>query len=236
MGQLKYEKEFREKLNKREVAPSAGSWEKLQFELDIERKKKIDWFKWAGIAAALIAGIIVIGLLYNHPIPESPAVVETPSKEIKVNAPQVVEETVKQVPSILEPPAAPQNQQEISYSKEKSSIIAEANVKKEATENLNKYSPIAPVKGNNFSKTEEAIAQNTSPEEAKVTDAEVDALLAKARAEINSQRNSNVVNVNANDLLWNVEMEMEQSFREKVFDVLKEGFDKAKTAVANRNN
>ena len=41
--------------------------------------------------------------------------------------------------------------------------------------------------------------------------------------------------VDADSLLWDVEMEMDQSFREKVFDIMKEGYLKARTAVANRN-
>jgi len=71
----------------------------------------------------------------------------------------------------------------------------------------------------------------------KITDAEVDALLAEALTKIKGDRSAKSVseNIDANSLLLDVEMELEQSFREKVFDVLKEGYFKAKTAVVNRN-
>ena len=74
----------------------------------------------------------------------------------------------------------------------------------------------------------------------EVTDAEVDALLAEASSKIELNRTFEQKafseKITANDLLWDVEMELEASFREKVFEVVKDGFLKARSAVANRNN
>lgn len=235
MGQYKYEKEFGEKLNQREIEPSAGSWEKLQSNLDSSKKKRFAGFKWAGIAAAIIAGIMVVGILNYDSISEAPAVVDSPVKKIRQETPQVVEEKREQVPVKAEPRQALVNPRKTSIVKRETSVIAEAETEKEAVQNSEDKTVNDLVESDNFSKTEEAIAQTAPSEKTEVTDAEVEALLAKARAQINTQRTSNVVSVDAKDLLWNVEMEMEQSFREKVFDVLKEGFDKAKTAVVNGN-
>jgi hypothetical protein len=62
-------------------------------------------------------------------------------------------------------------------------------------------------------------------------------LLTEALTKINIDRSAKSVSVDidANSLLLDVELELEQSIREKVFDVLKEGYFKAKTAVVNRN-
>ncbi len=70
-----------------------------------------------------------------------------------------------------------------------------------------------------------------------VTDAELNALLTEAASQITRKRNIEKADgkIDATALLWDVEMEMEHSFREKVFEVLKEGYLKAKSAVANRN-
>ena len=87
---------------------------------------------------------------------------------------------------------------------------------------------------------EELIAETSSKENitGDISDAELDDFLAEATEKINMERSARSVSekIDANNLLFDVEMELEQSFREKVFDVLKEGFLKAKTSVANRNN
>lgn len=79
-----------------------------------------------------------------------------------------------------------------------------------------------------------AIKENQS---GKVSDAEVNVLLAEAASQITRRRTIEKADgrIDATALLWDVEMEMEHSFREKVFEVLKESYLKAKSAVANRN-
>lgn len=69
----------------------------------------------------------------------------------------------------------------------------------------------------------------------KVTDAQIEALLARADEEIGREQKI-AWNPDADELLQIVEMELEQSFRVKVFDILKEGFHKTRTAVLNRNH
>lgn len=72
-----------------------------------------------------------------------------------------------------------------------------------------------------------------------VTDEELDALLKDAQREIISSQifNKETNRVDANALLLDVEAEVDPaSFREKIFDALKDGFEKARTAVADRNN
>ncbi|MBX2828350.1 MAG: hypothetical protein KTR22_09310 [Flavobacteriaceae bacterium] len=71
-----------------------------------------------------------------------------------------------------------------------------------------------------------------------VSAAEIDALLAKAQRDIAAKRilNSNQQKVDAQALLMDVEVELERSFRDRVFDALGEGFTKVRTAVAERNN
>ncbi|HSI69245.1 MAG TPA: hypothetical protein VK941_03365, partial [Gillisia sp.] len=86
---------------------------------------------------------------------------------------------------------------------------------------------------------EDAIAAVTSnlAKNDDLAEAEVDSLLMMAAARISKERTVYLAGetIDASSLLWDVEMEMEQSFREKVFDIMKEGYLKARTAVANRN-
>lgn len=69
------------------------------------------------------------------------------------------------------------------------------------------------------------------------TDQDVEALLAEATDQLNKEYGMIASEESAADnLLQEVERELEHSFREKVFEVLKESFQKTRTAIANRNN
>lgn len=87
------------------------------------------------------------------------------------------------------------------------------------------------------SKIEELVAEVAKKEEnGTVTDAEVNELLAEAAREISQQRNFyNRGKVDADALLADVESEIDQSFRREVFEMLKDGFQKARTAIVSRN-
>ncbi|WP_299431694.1 hypothetical protein [uncultured Aquimarina sp.] len=69
-----------------------------------------------------------------------------------------------------------------------------------------------------------------------ITDEEVDALLRKAQHEITTQQILKSNTVNASALLLDVESELDESFKDRVFEALKTGFEKLKTTVAERDN
>ena len=70
-----------------------------------------------------------------------------------------------------------------------------------------------------------------------VTDAEVDSLLKRAQDEILRDKLFNTdKSVDAMALLTEVEGELDQSFRDQIFNSLKASFIKVRTAVADRNN
>ena len=75
-------------------------------------------------------------------------------------------------------------------------------------------------------------------EDNTITVEEIDALLADAQRDIATNRilNSKDRKVDATALLEDVETEMERSFRDKVFEALGDGYEKVRTAVAERNN
>ncbi|MBW1294301.1 hypothetical protein [Aquimarina litoralis] len=70
----------------------------------------------------------------------------------------------------------------------------------------------------------------------KVTDEEIDALLKNAQLEITTQQILQSNKVNASALLLDVESELDESFKDRVFEALKTGFEKLKTTVAERDN
>lgn len=252
MGRHKFENQFKNKLDGRELEPSSGNWDQLAQKLDSEDKKTRPVFWWMGIAATVAGGILILSLTFNNQsVSEKEVVVETPSEKI-------IEEKQDDQPV---------EKQEIASEEVEKKIISEEKTETQrnpetSDKPLNNAPAVATVENgqidaidteaeNNaisegikeellFEKLEEVIAVIESKQKGKgeVTDAEVDALLAAAASEIarSEEKKFTSDNIDATALLWDAEMEIEQSFREKVFEVLKEGYLKAKTAVAARNN
>lgn len=248
MGQLKFENKFSEKLNKREIKPKTGNWAELSARLNSEEKSKKPLFWRIGIAASIVGGILIFSGLFNEPISEIPAVADTPSEVI-------FKEEIKSRQLSFEKPAS-----EEMTETEKASVKPVENIfyKKEPVSNSELASTVksqeSEKNGNDQTKRDpdlmieskipgitDAMIAEASLKLIKignVTDSEVDRLLAEADDQISRERSAKPVseNIDAKALLLDAEMELEQSFREKVFDVLKEGYLKAKTSVANRNN
>ena len=88
-------------------------------------------------------------------------------------------------------------------------------------------------------KVEEIVAEVKKLEatDGAATPEEIDALLAQAQREIATNRilNSSSGTVDAAALLLDVEIELERSFRDRVFDALGDGYKKIRTAVVERN-
>jgi acyl carrier protein len=73
-------------------------------------------------------------------------------------------------------------------------------------------------------------------ENSTVTDAEIDSLLRNAQRQILEDKMFRKDrSVDAMALLADVEDELDRSFRDEIFDALKDGFLKVRTAVADRN-
>lgn len=71
---------------------------------------------------------------------------------------------------------------------------------------------------------------------ATVTDKEIEELIEKAQREIATEKILNTKKVDPMVLLSEIESDLDETFKERVFEALKTGFQKVKTAVAERNN
>ena len=84
MPRLDFEKQFAEQLKDRELKPSAGSWEKLQERLEQGEKKSTARYWWMGIAASLVAGLLLFTFLGQQPVVDnSPVIVEKPEQQFE---------------------------------------------------------------------------------------------------------------------------------------------------------
>lgn len=251
MARQQFEDQFKNKLDSREIKPSEGSWEQLAGRLDSAEKRSVPIFWWVGIAATIVGGILIYSLMFTfNPNVDSPVIVDAPSEKATEEKFEVV---FQNVPVVAEEVRPEKNSEEAENSSEKNNLqnnktpitkkeslaivtAEEEQAAETTTEVLADTETAEEIRIR--SKLEEAIAEVSSKAISQdATDAEIDALLYKAAGEISLEqhRNYSSGSVNASDLLYDVEMELEESFRDKVFDLLKDGYTKARSAVANRN-
>lgn len=257
MAPNKFEKRIKEQLEKRQISPSEDSWDKLSSRLDAEEKKSsgISRKWWMGIAAAAVTTLLIGTFVVKTDISNtSPSVVDNPTEEIEENKPTPENGNYR--------PAAELASEEIKVEEEKIQSDKEKTLQKE--QKTIEKAQIAAVDVEIPEKTIETSAEMAASEEGmvenevfeskleqiiaevnakeahgeEITNEEVDQLLASAAKEISksSQFQYTSGSVDALSLLEDVEEELDASFRDKVFEMLKDGFVRARTAVATRNN
>lgn len=244
-----FEENIKQKLEERTIKPSVNAWDKLSQKIDKQNKgSKSKFIWWLGVAASIV-GILFVSLFF---LGKS----ENQSSEIEiVDTPIFIEETSTKEGSQIEviatnetePESESKNQntsQENQIIKLKSTINKqEIQAKKELvasnsstkTKDINRISLIKEELETQVVTIEHAPESNLDID--KSIDSEIDLLLKNAQQNITTKRmveTSSVVS--ASSLLEDVEMDLERSFRDKVFETVKSGYKTVKTAVAERNN
>lgn len=256
----KFEETIRETLQEREIQPSADAWSKLDARLGKPEKKK-NFIIWYAVAASLISILVIGSLLFRNSetgsgsedlvtVPsdtvdfkKQPEFIpqKTPSAEIASENDVITEKNSEEnIPqkNMAKEQIKHEKSQEITSEKIPDKAIA----KNETKVNEENQSTKVSINKERFvnTKIDEVVAQvkEIQNKNHEVTPQEIDALLAKAEREIKTRQiiNSNTNKVDAAALLLDVELELEKSFREKVFDALGEGFNKVRTAFVERNN
>lgn len=248
MVTFNFEEDLKKKLADRTIQPSEKSWEWLSTKLEKQEKSKdpkIIW--WLGIAASIV-GVLLVSWFYFSNVESTeilPEMVDNPvenkeNKNIKLQDDNSIvkyekvqnEEVVSQKVEI---------NNTINHSKNKSSkknelILKDSN---SLVASMNKETnPKVEIVNNELinepNKLDTAIAIN----EVQDLDAEIEFLLKKAqnRVALNSTKTDNNFAVEASLLLEEVELDLEESFREKIFKTVISSYSTIKTAVAERNN
>lgn len=261
MAPIKLEENIREKLEARELKPSADAWKKLEAGLN-EKQPQNRTYIWYYAAASFVGILIVASVFFNRNASERNN--EIVKENIEQNNPEVAPEIVpntKRVENIasekVEKKTAPrENLKENSLNSlppkkesavdrkiKKGDALAEVSNISERTERdgieKNTQNNVVSEEDRLFSqKVNEVVAdvKKLQNENTAVSAEEVDALLKNARREIQTERILGGPKVDATALLQDVEWELEKSFRDKVFDALGEGFNKIRTAVTERND
>lgn len=230
-----FETQVKKQLSERELKPTDKSWEQLRSKLDKTDRKRKKPYYWMAVAASFAIGVFLMSVLFSDQ-PTTQIVVEN-KENTADETPQLIPKTTPE--NAVVEVAAEQPQKENQFKTEKTKQTAHTTTKNELRQ--------APDVANNTSEIlvekemlNQVIADVMQQQEdnTSLTDAEVDALLAEATDKIVREKQFKHPddNISATALLEDVEMELEQSFREKVFDVLKNSYLKTKEAVASRND
>ncbi len=242
----KFEKHIKDQLSNREINPSENAWKSISGQLQNPESPKSNRRFWYGVAAVFI-GILIISTLYlnrsDEVIESGIQIVETPNdttgipkRENKVVEQNVTEDKVTffNKPFPVESERAMvkvettinSNSQFTALDQSKGQVVEDKVVRSQTEKLIN-------------AKIAEIVAQVDLIENGNlsISNAEVDSLLRKAQNELVTDKIFNREGqVDAMALLNEVEGELDKSFREQIFESLKTGFLKVRTAVADRNN
>lgn len=225
-----FEHQWKSQLDHRKVSPSDKSWEQLRAKLDTADKKRKRPYYWMAVAASLTIGFLAISVFFqSNEIEQPPQIVDvdTPVQKIEQNENQDIQERSQQQPiDVVDTQVA---DAPIRREVKKKPVVKQE--PKEPKDNPDVFIKSDAVDAIVADVIEQEKDQNT------ITESEVDALLAEATEKIIRQKQFQQPNdISATALLEGVEMELEQSFREKVFEMLKTSYLKTKEAVATRND
>lgn len=252
MAQQKWDDNMKEKLELREIKPSENSWEVLADRLEtVEKRKSRALFWQLGIAASVVGILFTSLLIFNGQSGEvyQPAVVDMQEQVEEQSIPMERLPQQKQLAETEESTDAfeplEKNASKTEPLKSQKDLVARAdqnlNVVKNERNTSSEPLKIVPQKETlEDQKVLDMVAQirNLEKNGQTVTDADIDALLHKAQRELAHQTllKEGIRTVDAKALLQDVETDLQHSFRNKIFEALKDSYETVITAVAERNN
>ncbi|QEE48271.1 hypothetical protein FUA48_01365 [Flavobacterium alkalisoli] len=224
----KWEKEIKEKLNKRTIQPGEMAWDRLDAMLSVAEKKKTPKYRWMYVAAGFLGFILAGTFFLNQQKTEE--IIDNGTNTVVV-APETKESLKESTTLINTKEQEFKDAGEISNttvaSIEKTTVKKHTGTKKQEPV-INTLAPQnTTITVVDVVKTE-MLAENLSP------DQEAEALLAETMNNMSASQQTKV-KVSANSLLSEVEGELENNFRSKVWQTVTKNYNVVKTTVVNRN-
>lgn len=238
MVQNKFENSMREQLEARKLPTPQNGWDELQGRLDKHdnQKKYKKWLMYVGVAASIVGVALVSFLMFKsnttHHIVTDIQSVESPEVEqMPTTSKKKVDnvENIKGNRSLVITETKPKEQVEIADLAQNKIAKDKKVLQNTTAENL---------EANSIASGNTKVSKASFQESEQITDAYLEDLLEEANQDLQMQQQGikrAKQTVNAEALLEGVEDDIEHSFRERVFDVVKKGFGKVKTAVVERN-
>ena len=262
MGSIKFEENIREKLEGRELQPSPDAWKKLSGKLDETEEQTGSKLMWYAVAASFIGILIVTSVFFSRN--ENTNEDHTDFVEVNASENEVMNNELKskEVVNVLESESNVVASEEVKTNLEKNiikpnekkkNLIVRKSIEEKTFEAVAQVeTPIQVEQEKEISNenylSKEDIALNAKVKEvvtqleqlkknkATISIEELDALLANAQREIQTERILSSNKVDPEALLGDVEWELEQSLRDKLYYALGDGFQFVKTAIVERNN
>lgn len=219
----KIENQIREKLNQREIQPSANAWDRLDAMLSVEEQKPKRNFKWISIAAIFV-GFTLIGIFMmnkenstENVIPSNPIVLENETEAIQNETTSKIENNFSEV-------------------KDEEAVVHQSikKIEKPSTE----INPKKDFLLDNQLKKDEVIVEN-QPKESTGKYINAESLLAEIetgeKVIIPGISTKPSVKIDANALLSTAEKEVDETFRDKVIQSINKKYNSIKSTLANRN-
>ena len=230
MRSEEFDKKVRSLLQEQKIKPAPASWDRLEGlldEVETPRGSKYKlWFVAASVAVIMVFGALMISSdsFYTGEIP----IVE---QEVERSSPESNDEIYK-VPEAAGL-VTQYNNEEVSASLELSehSTSASSSIAV-AFEGRPEVKAVGSDFGSNDLRYIPVVAHKGK---ARVSDREIEELLADARADLHEDGAGAVKQVDAALLLADIEKELDQNFKDKALEALKKGLVKLRTAVAERN-
>lgn len=262
MAPIKFEEQIKDKLEQRTVTPSTNAWSKLSEQLDSEEKKnKKVTFWWLGIAASITA-LVFVSVNYFNTVNQTKVNEIIVKDEIKkIITPKIEDKILKPNEKSTDETIAKINKTKVnSEDKTKTEKAIKTPIKKqirkrksinqsvpeaevETVAKVQKRKPlITPIKPKpqqqEFKSVVAELQKIKSETKNKPINQEVDSLLKLASRELLMDKvlKKNTDVVDSKNLLQDVEEDMGQSFRTRVYETLKKGYKGVKEAVVKRNN
>ena len=221
----KIDNQIREKLNAREIQPSAQAWDRLDAMLTVsEEKKPKKGYGWFFVAASTLLffglGFFLFNTNETTEINNSTPTVTTINE--KIDSAETTK--INQISVEKEQPVLVQNEVNFSKtqtnkkSKETNELIKPEN---DLEEKITPNSQLQTPNSYKYVSPENLLAEVQTGEKVITSDKKIS---PKAK-----------MKVDANSLLSNVEKELDENHRETTLDKLNRKFKDAKSALANRN-
>ncbi|WP_136481694.1 hypothetical protein [Cognatitamlana onchidii] len=249
MEQNDFDEILKKKLDQRIIEPSSESWsrlsERLSKKVEPKRSKAYWWIAAACLVLGLFFGADVLKSSSFKEEKKTNKLVNYPNRsiELEVNSESQISHQEEMVVKIENPEEIKNEQTDLNVANNTKVRVFKGQERKQLMDNqVDKvFSENSHTGKLSFEeqKIQEVVAQvrELKRQQDTVSDADIDALLLNAQNAIAKERINNELSakVDANALLKMVEGELDQSFRVKVLEAIKESYNTVKTAVAQRN-
>ena len=239
MAPNKFEKQLKDTLERRTIAPSKIAWSQLDTQLDVQKNKQKFPFWRFSIAATFLGVFLAIFIFNDKPDPIN-VVIEDVKNEILL--PSEINQINKQnkVTKIITSPELVVDKVNV---KPKNKAVTNKNKATIQSVQAEKSNVVLVVNDKIKPEDKATIASTTNSEkpidktsQTTTITSEADLLLKEAYSDVQDNYNTYIPEkIDANSLLEDVEMKSEKSLKNRLFHAVKSGYETLKTTVAERD-